>query len=95
MAVVKFRLTTDGCPLGGIGSVRVYRGEREVYKEIVYSVGDIVGILRYKDGDEYLVKIRMRIPYDAWYWLLKQVQDVGHTIEITHNGWGDDVPVVL
>ncbi len=95
MAVVKFRLTTDGCPLGGIGSLRVYRGDREVYKEIVYSVGNIAAILQYKDGDEYLVKIRTRIPYDAWYWLVKQIQDMGHTIEITHNEWGDDSPTSL
>jgi len=56
---------------------------------------NITCILRDKDGGEYLVKIRIRLPYDAWYWQVGEVRDMGHTIEITHNGWGDDLPGVL
>jgi len=88
--VVEFELTTCGCPQGGIGSVRVYRGDVETRKEIVSNVRDILEVLRYVKGDKALVRIRKRIPDSEFFYLLREIIDMGLTIKVTENKWGID-----
>lgn len=85
---VDFELTTCGCTRGGIGSVRVYRGGREVRKEIIASLSDAAQIVKFCPGERYLIKIRTRLPEGEFLEFVRWLRSLGTKISIKEDGWG-------
>ncbi len=89
---VLLQLTDCGCPHGGLGSIRVYRGPFMIRKEIVDDIKDYVEVMEHVKGSKYLIKIRKRISDDAFMYLWNYLKEKGAEIEVEINEWGIDIP---